>query len=99
MDLPALVIRMVVHIRRLLVDALKPRETSLVELSKAICSVDGVEECDLSVTDVDANTETVKLTVRGPDIRYEDVVKILDEYSISIKGVDEVSVLKSKQVH
>jgi hypothetical protein len=45
---------MTINIRRVLIEALKARETSLVELSQAICSANGVEECDMVVTDVDA---------------------------------------------
>jgi hypothetical protein len=88
---------MVIHIRRVLIEALKPRETSLVELSQAICSVSGVEECDIVVTDVDAKTETIKLTVRGSNIEYEGISKIMQEYGMSIKGMDEISVSKTKQ--
>jgi len=85
------------HIRRVLIEALKPRETPLVELSQAICSVSGVEECDIVVTDVDVKTETVKLTVRGPNIEYDGITKIMHEHGMSIKGVDEISVSKTKQ--
>jgi hypothetical protein len=88
---------MAIHIRRVLIEALKPRETSLVELSQAICSVSGVEECDIVVTDVDVKTETIKLTVRGPNIEYEGISKIMQEYGMSIKGMDEISVMKTKQ--
>jgi hypothetical protein len=70
----------------------------LVELSQAICSVNGVEECDIAVTDVDAKTETIKLTIRGPDIGYDELLKIAQEHGVSIKGVDEISVSKSKAV-
>jgi len=88
---------MSIHIRRVLIEALKPRETPLVELSQAICSVDGVEECDIVVTDVDVKTETIKLTVRGPNIEYDSIAKIMHEHGMSIKGVDEISVSKTKQ--
>jgi len=88
---------MEIHIRRVLIEALKPRETPLVELSQAICSVSGVEECDIVVTDVDVKTETVKLTVRGPNIEYDGITKIMQEHGMSIKGVDEISVSKTKQ--
>jgi len=84
------------QIRRLLVDALKPRETPIIELSQTICSVEGVEECDVTVTEVDAKTETVKLTIRGPDINYEQVTKVLEDNGMAIRGVDEVSVTKTK---
>jgi hypothetical protein len=87
---------MSIHIRRVLIEALKPRETPLVELSQAICSVSGVEECDMVVTDVDVKTETVKLTVRGPNIEYDGIAKIMQEHGMSIKGVDEISVSKKQ---
>ena len=89
---------MAIHIRRVLIEALKSRETSLVELSQTICSVNGVEECDIVVTDVDAKTETVKLTVRGANIEYGGILNILQENGVSVKGVDEVNVSKVKQL-
>ena len=88
---------MSIHIRRVLIEALKARETSLVELSQAICSVNGIEECDVVVTDVDVKTETIKLTVRGANIEYSGIVSVLQENGVSIKGIDEVSVSKVKQ--
>lgn len=87
-----------INIRRVLIEALKARETSLVELSQALCSANGVDECDMIVTDVDVKTETVKLTVRGSNIEYNELLKILQDNGVSVKGVDEVSVSKSKQV-
>ena len=89
---------MTIHIRRVLIEALKARETSLVELSQAICATNGVEECDIVVTDVDAKTETIKLTVRGANIEYSGIVSILQENGVSVKGVDEVNVSKVKQI-
>jgi len=88
---------MTIHIRRVLIEALKPRDTPLVELSQAICSVHGIDECDVVVTDVDVKTETVKLTVKGSNIEYDGISKVLHEYGISIKGVDEISVSKVRQ--
>jgi hypothetical protein len=87
---------MSVYIRRVLIEALKPRETPLVELSRAICSVSGVEECDIVVTDVDVMTETIKLTITGPNIEYDGISKVMNDYGISIKGIDEISVSKTK---
>ena len=72
-----------VHIRRVLIEALKPRESSLVELSKAICTVNGVDECEFVVTDVDAKTETIRLTVKGNDIEYDG---LCDEEKITFNN-------------
>ena len=84
-------------IRRILIEAVKPRDTSSLDLSQALCSVDGVEECDLLVTDVDARTETIKLTIKGPNVSFAELKKAMDENSVAIKGVDEVSVVKTKK--
>jgi len=88
---------MTVDIRRLLIEAVKPRETSTLELTQSLCSVDGVEECDLTVTDVDVRTETVKLTIKGPHINYAELKKAMDDNGIAIKGVDEVNVVKARK--
>jgi hypothetical protein len=88
---------MTIQIRRVLIEALKPRETTIVELSQAICSANGVEECDIVVTDVDVKTETIKLTVRGPNIQYDEISRVMQDYGTSIKGIDEISVSKLKQ--
>jgi uncharacterized protein len=86
-----------IHLRRILIEALKARETSLVELSQAICSVNGVEECDIVVTDVDVKTETIKLTVRGANIEYGGIINVLQDKGVSVKGIDEINMSKGKQ--
>lgn len=83
---------MSVVIRRLLVDALKPREISIVDLSKALCEVDGVEKVDAVITEVDAETETVKLSIIGPNIEYEKLMDVMGDYGLAVRSIDEVSV-------
>ena len=86
---------MAVEIKRILLDALKPRESSIIELSKALGSVDGVEAVDILVSEVDAKTETIKVTIRGLRVNYEDASKVMDKFGVSIRGVDEISVTKT----
>lgn len=88
---------MSVAIRRLLLDALKPRETSIIELARALGSVNGVEGVDIVVSEVDSKTETIKLTVRGPRIQYDAVTRMMEKYGISIRGVDEIDVTKNSE--
>ncbi len=85
---------MSVNVKRLLLDALKPRELSIVELARAVGAVEGVEEVNIIVSEVDSETETIKLTVNGPKINYELVSNVLEKYGISIRGVDEIKVAK-----
>lgn len=85
---------MSVAIKRVLLDALKPRELSIIELSKAVGSVFGIEEVDIIVSEVDSKTETIKVTVRGSQIDYSAVSKVMERYGVSIRGVDEISVAR-----
>jgi len=85
-----------VNIRRLVVDSLKPRESSILELSKTLCEVRGVEEVDINVTEVDAKTETVKVIIRGINIDFDGIRKSLEEHGSSIRSVDEINVRKTK---
>ncbi|RLI05135.1 hypothetical protein DRO26_03100 [Candidatus Bathyarchaeota archaeon] len=87
---------MAVSIRRLVLDSLKPRETSVIDLSRAICQVTGIEEVDITVTEVDVRTETIRLTIRGPNINYEDLSKVMSEHGVAIRSIDEINVSRTK---
>jgi hypothetical protein len=78
------------------IDGLKPREITIVSLSKMLCSVSGVEEVSIVVTEVDTKTETVKLTITGSNIDYDSVVKAMSENSTVIRSIDEVTAAKIK---
>jgi len=88
---------MIVHIKRMLIDLLKPRETTILDLSKALCKVDGVEQVDITVTEVDVRTETIKLTISGTDIVYEELTKVISEHGAIVRSVDEISVIRFKE--
>jgi hypothetical protein len=81
-------------VTRLLLDVLKPRELSIVELSRGVGSVDGVQEVDIIVSEVDSRTETIKVTVRGPQIDFNAISKVIEKYAASLRGIDEISVSK-----
>lgn len=87
---------MSVSIKRLVIDSLKPRETTVVELSRALAESKGVDEVEIVVTEVDARTETTKLTIRGLDIDYETILNVMKEHGATVRSVDEINVAKSK---
>lgn len=87
---------MTVHIRRMIIDSLKPRETTIVDLSQALCEVEGVEEVDITVTEVDVKTETIKLVIRGSNIDYEKLSKVMVDHGVAVRSVDEINVSRAK---
>jgi uncharacterized protein len=83
---------MTVAVRRLLLDALKPREVSIIELAKALGLVDKKGEVEIIISEVDSKTETIKVTIKGSNIDNEAVSRIMDHFGVSVRGVDEVNV-------
>ena len=75
-------------------DVLKPRELSIVELAKALGAVDEKGEVEIIVSEVDSKTETLKVTIRGANIDYVLVSTIMDQYGVSIRGIDEINVAR-----
>jgi hypothetical protein len=86
---------MSVVVKKLLLDALKSRELSIIELAKALGLVEGVNDVNIVVVEVDSNTETLKLTIDGSQINYGQIQEVIQHYGVSLKGVDEVSVTKA----
>lgn len=83
------------NIRRIVVDALKSREIPLIDLSKALCSIDGTDEVDIVVTEVDAKTETIKITLRGTNVSYEGLLNIIEDYATVIRSIDEINIYRT----
>ena len=83
-------------IKRIVIDSLKPRETTVVDLSRALADSKGVDEVDIVVTEVDVRTETTKLTIRGSDVDYEALLNVMKDHGATVRSVDEISVAKSK---
>ncbi|RLE63907.1 MAG: hypothetical protein DRJ49_00320 [Thermoprotei archaeon] len=76
---------------RLVIDALKPREFSIVELARMLCSLEGVEEVNISVREVDVKTETIRITVEGRELDIESINALLNDGGIAVRSIDEVS--------
>jgi len=87
-----------VTIRRLVVDILKPHETSIIDFSQALAQVEGIEEVDVIVTEVDAKTETVRVTLRGSHISYEAMSKMLSDHGVTLRSIDEINVVRKSTV-
>ncbi|RLE81491.1 MAG: hypothetical protein DRJ51_03690 [Thermoprotei archaeon] len=83
-----------VVITKLVIDALKPRELSIIDLAAILCSIDKVEQVSISVREVDVKTETIRITVQGNDLEYPIISDVLVESGIAIRSIDEVSAEK-----
>ncbi len=78
-------------IRRLVLDVLKPHHPSIVELSQHLSILDGTSGVNITIIEVDQDTETVKITIEGNAIIFEDVEATITEAGAVIHSVDSVS--------
>ncbi len=78
-------------IKRLVLDVLKPHKPSLIELTQRLSSLKGVDGVNCSLDEVDQETESIKVTIEGTSIAYDNVEAILRELGAVIHSVDEVA--------
>jgi hypothetical protein len=69
---------------------LKPHNPSIVELANVLGNLRGVTGVNLSLYEVDQQTETVKATIEGENIDYHSVERQIKEYGAVIHSIDEV---------
>ncbi len=81
---------MIGKIRRLVIDALKPMEPSIIELAKVISLKDGVSAVNISMVEIDLKVENAKITIEGDDINYEEIRDLIEDMGGSVHSIDEV---------
>jgi len=79
------------EIKRIVLDVLKPHHPSIVELSKRISAIDGVMGVNCSLDEVDQETESIKITVEGPNLDFDQIDGVIRFSGAVIHSVDSVS--------
>jgi len=80
------------HVKRLVLDVLKPHQPNALDLARAIASLADGYRVDIKVLDVDDMTETLIVTVEGEELDFELINTTISENGASLHSVDEVSV-------
>jgi hypothetical protein len=77
-------------LKRLVLDVLKPHMPFLPELSVQLSRLTGVNGVNISLIEVDKNTESIKVTIEGNSLDYELIAKKLEENGAVIHSIDQV---------
>lgn len=77
-------------IRRIVLDVLKPHTPRLTDLAVMISRDERVEGVNISLKEVDQNTESITVTLEGNNINYETIKEILQEAGAVIHSIDQV---------
>ncbi|MEM2908255.1 MAG: DUF211 domain-containing protein [Candidatus Hadarchaeales archaeon] len=83
-------------LRRLVLDVLKPHTPTLPEFATKLSSMPGVEGVNVTLIEIDRDTETVKVTIDG-ELDYGKIRAAIEEWGGVVHSVDEV-VAGSKMV-
>ena len=79
------------HIKRVILDVLKPHNPSILELAESISELDGISGVNISLEEVDAKTHSVKITIEGNHIDYFLVQQKISESGAEVHSIDGVS--------
>ena len=79
------------NLRRLVLDVLKPLEPSIEVLVQLLADLEGVDGANISIYEIDRRVENAKITVEGHDLRYEEIVSVIEENGGSVHSIDEVA--------
>jgi len=78
------------QLAKIVLDVLKPHKPSVVDLGNALCELKGISKINITLSEVDVDTETVKIVIEGDGFNYEEVKKIVKKFGGAIHSIDEV---------
>lgn len=76
-------------IRRLVLDVLKPHSPTLPEFATKLSAVPGVSGVNVTLIEIDKDTETLKVTIDGK-LDYGKIRSAIEEWGGVVHSVDEV---------
>ena len=76
------------NIKRIILDVLKPHTPSILEMAELLGNLDGISGVNISLEEVDKDTDSVKITIEGNNISYDKVNDVICELAV----VDSVHV-------
>ncbi|MEM1948091.1 MAG: DUF211 domain-containing protein [Candidatus Caldarchaeum sp.] len=84
---------------RLVLDVLKPHKPDMVEFAQALTTVKGVQKVEVAIIEVDADTETVKLTIEGNGLNYENIANAVKQLGAAVHSIDQVTYAPATHEH
>lgn len=77
-------------IRRIVLDVLKPHSPRLTDLALMLTRDDNVSGLNISLKEVDQNTESITIYIEGDDLHYDTIKEILEQAGAVIHSIDQV---------
>ncbi|MHA1682303.1 MAG: DUF211 domain-containing protein [Promethearchaeota archaeon] len=81
------------NIKRIVLDVLKPHEPEVWYLASELANMPvevGISGVNITLMEIDAKTESIKVTVEGQNILYDAIKDKLREMNCAIHSIDQV---------
>ncbi len=75
----------------MVLDVLKPHYPLTLEYARALSELEAISGVNLSLYEVDQQTENVKITIEGDDLDYERIKEVIEELGAVIHSIDEIA--------
>lgn len=75
---------------RIVLDILKPHEPIISDFAISLSELSGVEGVNITLMEIDKETENIKVTMQGNDLNFEEISEAIEQFGGSIHSVDEV---------
>ncbi|MFC7249957.1 DUF211 domain-containing protein [Halomicroarcula sp. GCM10025324] len=80
-----------VAVRRLVLDVLKPHSPRLTTFTEQVTEAESVAGATVSLVELDQEVQTIKLTLEGESVAYDEVETIVEGLGATVHSIDEVS--------
>jgi hypothetical protein len=77
-------------VRRIVLDVLKPHSPRLTDLALMLARDERVNGLNISLKEVDQNTESITITLEGDDLSYDSIKEVLEQAGAVIHSIDQV---------
>jgi hypothetical protein len=81
-------------VKKIVLGVLKPHQPSIPELASRLVACHGVDHVNITLAEIDQNTESIKVQVDGSDVKLDGLRKCIEELGATIHSVDEVEVVR-----
>jgi hypothetical protein len=79
-------------VKKVVLDVLKPHQPNALDFSKAITAIGNDYLVRVTVLEVDEQTESLRLEVRGSAVDFEAIREVVTEQGGSVHSIDQVVV-------
>jgi len=86
-----------IHVKRIVLDVLKPHQPNALEFSSKIAEVGSDYHVNLTVLEVDENTETVQIVIDGTTLDLAAIESAINSIGGSLHSIDEVEVKNERE--